>query len=146
MTGKMLRYYDHPFEAAGGVVVGDNDEPPCRHCGTFKAYHEQDAIIAAVGAEAFPEHTPGPWSLDWDYCRKNGKSVRYRAILGGDGNYVVTRIHSGPGGNATEANARLIAAAPELLAALQQIMGCCGENLTLDCEKVANDAIAKALC
>ena len=52
-------------------------------------------------------HTPGPWLL-WDYPDPQ------QAIMGGGG-FVAQTV----GGN-DEANARLIAAAPDLLAALKE--------------------------
>lgn len=50
--------------------------------------------------------TPGPWHVD-TYCGK-------RAVLDGDSGVIAERVPN-------EADARLIAAAPELLAALREI-------------------------
>lgn len=73
------------------------------------------------------EHTPGPWRFDQDWHR-------IPTILGADGAHVATVekdnfIHGKfPGIGHTEpkperdANARLIAAAPELLAALSGLL------------------------
>ena len=72
-----------------------------------------------------PMHTPGPWSvyadMRTDVCRATGDELSYVAgwniespaeeIVGCEG------IISGP---TSEANARLIAAAPELLEALEE--------------------------
>ncbi len=60
-------------------------------------------------------HTPAPW-----YALTDGvadAAIGYRAIIGGDG---YTVCNPSPMG---EANARLIAAAPDLLAALQMVAG-----------------------
>lgn len=56
------------------------------------------------------EHTPGPWELQ---LANSGA----RIVVGELGNYTV--ICHGLGGN--RANARLIAAAPDLLAALEEV-------------------------
>ena len=55
------------------------------------------------------QHTPGPWRAD-----STNVSERYRYVLGG--RRLICRITKGDG--ESEANARLIAAAPELLEAL----------------------------
>ena len=70
---------------------------------------------------ARPAHTPGPWAVD------SGEALNVRAPHGG----IVAQLHhlkgrhgmGGrlPGGEAV-ANARLIAAAPELLEALHQLI------------------------
>ena len=57
------------------------------------------------------QHTPGPWTADWDdsgqwYVNIGGLSVSGNALRGDSGNCVES------------ANARLIAAAPELLEAV----------------------------
>lgn len=72
---------------------------------------------------ARPAHTPGPWAVD------SGEALNVRAPHGG----IVAQLHhlkgrhgmGGrlPGGEAV-ANARLIAAAPELLEALKEVTHC----------------------
>lgn len=58
-------------------------------------------------------HTPGPWTFGYFGC--NGYCIQ------GGGKHIATSIlYKKDGG---EANSRLIAAAPELLAALQAIVG-----------------------
>ena len=88
------------------------------------------------------KHTPGPWWHDDD------KEVGCIVIRAPDGDAVPWQIASmcdiGPSGN-EEANARLIAAAPELLAALKELVRV-GEaarigNIVLDPMRAA---IAKA--
>lgn len=88
------------------------------------------------------QHTPGPWKYDWIE-----KSIFY------DDNDVQPRIAIMDGDNTSEdqnaADARLIAAAPDLLAALKAIVGCLGpEGYLSACGKSITDqaraAIAKA--
>lgn len=58
-----------------------------------------------------PQHTPGPWHI------RNGELQSVN--LNGDGDYVANiEVY-------TRADARLIAAAPELYAALQELVGRC---------------------
>jgi len=56
------------------------------------------------------QHAPGPWYID---CQNESAAIGYRAIVDKDG---YTVCNPSPMG---QANARLIAAAPDLLAALQ---------------------------
>lgn len=58
------------------------------------------------------QHTPGPWYID---CQNESAVIGYRAIVDKNGYTVCDPSPMG------EANARLIAAAPTLLAALQSI-------------------------
>lgn len=62
-------------------------------------------------------HTPGPWKrCDCDYASAH--------ILGPNGGQVAeVGLHGDPLGEVDEANARLIAAAPALLAALDNALG-----------------------
>ncbi len=96
-----------------------------------------------------PKHTPGPWKHD----------DIYGLIVTQDGAEIAA-CHAGRTGGKSETvpNARLIAAAPELLEALKQLLDdysdatdCCDPNC--DCEgndskkrlaKLATAAIAKA--
>jgi len=60
------------------------------------------------------KHTPGPWTLEYDYSL---------VMPAKDGNHIVTAGPIGPDESSREekrANARLIAAAPELLDALRK--------------------------
>lgn len=88
------------------------------------------------------EHTPGPWVA-------KGIGGPNLCVTDGDSRYVVDRFVLGS--RATEeheANARLIAAAPDLLAALQAVMaGQIGGNVDHDAERfrAARAAIAKAI-
>ena len=58
-----------------------------------------------------PKHTPGPWS-----------SVKYTGIIADSKNMRIARADSGGPAEVDEANACLIAAAPELLAALKEFV------------------------
>ncbi len=90
------------------------------------------------------QHTPGPWGLCDD--RKDGVSV---ITSGGDDGRSIAFIElvdvSEP---ELEANARLIAAAPDLLAALEAMVAADEHgwpvNMGGSARDAANDAIAKA--
>jgi hypothetical protein len=67
------------------------------------------------------KHTPGPWKIDWYTCREGGKELwRVPRSIGpiytDHNHWAGTYITGG------EANARLIAAAPDLLDALRRVM------------------------
>ena len=86
-------------------------------------------------------HTPGPWVWDstvWDYDPKQDAPWLVTEVSG-------ERVLHGEIQCSSEANARLIAAAPDLLAALQRLMG---ETTTMqdamDAANQARAAIAKA--
>lgn len=87
------------------------------------------------------EHTPGPWITD-DY----NPSDQYRHVMNGNGRCApyIARLPLRSGDNPTheqEANARLIAAAPDLLAMLRKCRTMVGhpDNVAL-----IDAAIAKA--
>lgn len=63
------------------------------------------------------KHTPGPWV---PACKTNIATHRHPAILSDGGQVAIATFQGGE--PATDANARLIAAAPELLEALQMLM------------------------
>ena len=96
------------------------------------------------------KHTKGPWQLlpeecDFPYIRVRGTSLGGRFKIAN----VLTPVYDGAGereAKETLANARLIAAAPELLAALQDML--CGPYLDSPAVKLrrakAHAAIAKA--
>ena len=66
----------------------------------------------SIDLSKYAGHTPGPWAIepDWDARRGGSVAVVNREVDGAD--WDVCEVHS------TEANARLIADAPVLLAAL----------------------------
>lgn len=69
------------------------------------------------------QHTPGPWLADFHNEQRNGgRFVTY--VRGGNQLVPIAAVPTGVEGYGREerrANARLIAAAPELLAALQAL-------------------------
>ena len=96
--------------------------------------------------ETTTKHTPGPWVASNDLCHvfgRSGWSV---------GPHGVTTAVCGdtPPAEEQEANARLIAAAPELLEALECVTGLIawardhGASYTEPIEHMARNAIAKA--
>jgi hypothetical protein len=66
------------------------------------------------------EHTPGPWTLEISDVPQTNKP--FCGICGADGAGIVYATLRAPG--ELIANARLIAAAPDLLAALQALHAC----------------------
>ena len=74
-------------------------------------------------------HTAGPW-------KSEGRSI-INPALSGVGRTIATQIDS-------EANARLIAAAPELLEALKAVMSEWRDGYGLNCVEQLRAAIAKA--
>ena len=88
------------------------------------------------------QHTPGPWQTF--PALSNPPSIVIGPVERGDLGFVAQTV----GGN-DEANARLIAAAPELLEALRDLIIACnmspGQELTVSLAiENANAAIAKA--
>jgi hypothetical protein len=85
------------------------------------------------------KHTPGPWEVG--YHDKHGQ----RTVLSQHIEICTCWHHSvGAIEKEMEANARLIAAAPELLAALQMVMSLYGDGFAADAQAYARAAIAKA--
>lgn len=92
-------------------------------------------------------HTPGPWSWSGAFSARDGSSTE--SLLGAGGYGVLSC--DGLGNSPREADARLIAAAPELLAALiamRTMMDCGAQPRKLD-EAITwreNDELARRLC
>lgn len=88
------------------------------------------------------KHTPGPWK---PACGARGSTCRHPAILH-DGGQVGNATWQGSEA-ATDANARLIAAAPDLLEAIAGLVGCIDHGSENPTEKLdaARAAIAKAI-
>ena len=88
------------------------------------------------------EFTKGPWKVEHD-----GPSLPIiTAIVDGRWDFVATVEHAG---GADEANARLIAAAPDLLEALQEYMSAFGQaleanDITFNLQQQDADAMARA--
>ena len=87
--------------------------------------------------------TPGPWEIAGG-TNKKGELYIWRKELPGiiDGGAIATVLHHYPA--ELPANAALIAAAPELLAALEEVAGLCEEHMPENAAEVARAAIAKA--
>lgn len=92
------------------------------------------------------QHTPGPWHKGIG----NGEgfvfsdSGRTRLEEGGTTLYSVAQVNRGWNDLEDEANARLISAAPELLAALEGLLNALPSATTHPAIKAARAAIAKA--
>ena len=93
------------------------------------------------------KHTPGPWLTDRNNAHTGQIATVYHCI-GNDWIEIWTDkwAETGLGEGEQEANARLIAAAPELLDALIELADCGAEAWGEDrpCVRIARDAIAKA--
>jgi hypothetical protein len=80
-----------------------------------------------------PKHTPGPWAIT-EKRLTNGATLNVWSPPDQDGyRYVVARVDAGVEPGEGDANAHLIAAAPDLLAALRQaedLISATFENLT----------------
>ncbi len=90
--------------------------------------------------EGIMEHTPGPWKIrdDINIITNDGSYIGFASVRPKDGSLEKGR-----------ANARLIAAAPQLLTALQALMGTCchlaeWERKWPNVVKTCYDAVAKA--
>lgn len=88
-------------------------------------------------------HTPGPWR----YCPQNGSpTTGMHMIAGSKPGYLAEVRDCGSG--IVQANARLIAAAPELLEALETLADeewrDDDDNILIDARTKARSAIAKA--
>lgn len=70
------------------------------------------------------QHTPGPWR----YCKTNGSPTHGEHVIAGAKPGYLAEVRDCGSGD-VGANARLIAAAPELLAALQAIVSSCGVRI-----------------
>ena len=93
------------------------------------------------------KHTPGPWKV----CQ--GQTHEWTSVFAENGTFVTNTNHSRARSDGeASANARLIAAAPDLLAALELIANGCevsslGDvypSIILDPRDIARAAIAKA--
>ena len=92
------------------------------------------------------QHTPGPWVMD---DAQPGDLFRHVLHGNGDSFGYICRISTNGNANA-DADARLIAAAPELLEALQRLSAQCERlrmawQLESDAERTARVVIAKAI-
>lgn len=91
------------------------------------------------------KHTPGPWVADYDIypvmvCSQSQRRPTYDEIGNVDGEAIEFVANTGD----NKANARLIAAAPELLEALQAMLAVKTEIDAEIAERDARASIAKA--
>lgn len=99
------------------------------------------------------KHTPGKWQVETAVTSRDGKTciTEYFVRRDGDGMAIANDITDPETETMSEANARLIAASPDLLEALHQFVSVCKtsppmdlmQNIGLACE-AAESAIAKA--
>ncbi len=89
-------------------------------------------------------HTPGPWTVDWESSDLFSQ-FHARAWINAEGLHHIGYV-DGPSSEERRANARLIAAAPELLEALQLLVAGIenGVSKTFVPLQHARAAIAKA--
>lgn len=85
------------------------------------------------------QHTPGPWR----YCKTNGSPTHGEHVIAGSKPGYLAEVRDCGSGD-VGANARLIAAAPELLAALVELRDWYTEHTGLPAV-AANAVIAKAV-
>jgi hypothetical protein len=93
-------------------------------------------------------HTPGPWQAIIPSKRQKTDVTAMVATTAGPGSMAIDCTKSGTTRDEDAANARLIAAAPELLAALKDCFAYCERDMDGDEDstllKMASAAIAKA--
>lgn len=115
-----------------------------------------ECSLASAGSEPAAAFTPGPWSMD-----QGDHTHRYVHVTDADDRTIFYKYGAGSAREADqdEANARLVAAAPELLAALKRLLptnidltnDLVPDDLVLPCDvtlgelRAAAAAIAKAL-
>jgi len=87
------------------------------------------------------KHTPGPWEIKAhsDLCYRNISGPEHLALA-----QVVWRVEEEDRSPDCEANAHLIAAAPELLEALEKVYTDMNDDMPVGLRKVCYEAIAKA--
>lgn len=85
------------------------------------------------------QHTPAPWDINGQTITSGETAIAQ--FFQSKGN-VEHQHYDNPKKDEAQANARLIAAAPELLEALKKIHAICGN--TLSTHEIARAAIAKA--
>lgn len=77
-----------------------------------------------------PQHTKGPWQAQPSYAER-GKFAGHRAVYAVHGG-PIAYLGKGPHDHINDGNARLIAAAPELLIALQDLVDMVNGNRVND--------------
>lgn len=97
--------------------------------------------LSGYKAEQQAKHTPGPWFSK----RRGTQGVANYAVIETAANWhtEIARVYFGDRFVNGEANARLIAAAPDLLAALNGLLNCFNSNGEI--EETAEDQLSVAL-
>ena len=90
------------------------------------------------------KHTPGPWSFGYGVTTEYGEVFGVGVTTKPDWTVVCAVSRPGDVNAIDEANARLIAAAPDLLEALQVMLDAAQHDITTECD-IARAAIAKAI-
>jgi hypothetical protein len=85
------------------------------------------------------KHTPGPWNIEFSSLEGN---IKRWYVVGDDGN-PIARVFEDERAGPTQ-KTYLIAAAPELLEALQELLGCDKTKTSIGAVMRARAAIAKA--
>jgi hypothetical protein len=95
------------------------------------------------------KHTPGPWQLFEDYDAIGGFRQRVYSVHGdirpGHQFRGIARVPASEGDEMLEANARLIAAAPDLLEALKELRLICSDIPAIERNPRFAEASRKAL-
>jgi len=128
-------------------MVQENRRAGARHLHTLRRMNDLNE-----GERLVSDHTPGPWIAE-GWCSGKSPDAGCGVVASHDERKIsnpsrgivawATR-HVGQTSIEVEANARLIAAAPDLLAALEAVMDEWREGYGLRCEKQVRAAIAKA--
>jgi hypothetical protein len=92
------------------------------------------------------KHTPGPWQVEY-YTGDHGRPTVVKKTPGRVGNPIsaVTILFTHDGDAVTEANARLIAAAPDLLAACIQALSSIEVDEESHLRQVVGDVLREAI-
>lgn len=98
--------------------------------------------MAKANATSPAQHTPGPWTLQGiEADQSESLSAVYR-VRGPSEFPDIAEVYFRDTDEETDANARLIAAAPELLDALSDLVGGCGKEGDLFCSVAMEKARA----
>lgn len=93
------------------------------------------------------KHTPGPWTVELNIGIRGHAMIHADQLQSGTGRKVITLAEIWGSGELCEANARLIAASPELLGAckaFQKWLGHSTDDQTERIGRLVDSAIAKA--
>jgi hypothetical protein len=88
------------------------------------------------------QHTPGNWTLTLEGSVVHGTLIQGKTKHGGE--FTIAELHTRQGTKETKANARLIAACPELLAACKRALTEIIPQYDNGAINILKDAISKA--